>query len=130
MKLSFQPALILLGFSSAVAAAPSNISANVRVLGPQCSDPLIKDAAANPAERWKAAEAQGALAEATWYWLANKDNSPLNYSAYVAEHFDAKESMICENVGDGPCKDSVKCEDVSTPGGYVLQHPSIFFETD
>ncbi|KAI9146906.1 hypothetical protein HJFPF1_13477 [Paramyrothecium foliicola] len=117
---SLRQALLLLGLSSVVAAAPSNIKFGSRDLLSPCEEPLIKDASAAPTERWNAANAQDEFKLVNWQWAAEKENSPLNYSAYVAEYFDAKESMICENVGDGPCKDTVTCEEVSMPAGFFI----------
>ncbi|KAF2676378.1 hypothetical protein K458DRAFT_468528 [Lentithecium fluviatile CBS 122367] len=100
-----------LGIPSAAALAVLPREDVVNYTTVTCSAPYINDADSKPYERWKAAGADHAWAELYLTGIINngKDTS-LKYSEYVSNFFHSKDSMICENMDDGPCSDVVTCD--------------------
>ncbi|KAF7555595.1 hypothetical protein G7Z17_g2051 [Cylindrodendrum hubeiense] len=89
----------------------------------RCDDEYIMDPNAAPFDRWGAAGAEWALESAIYNWTkdqASSEPSDLSFSEHVANYFGAKEFFICHDVGDGPCKNTISCEEVNQPAGSLI----------
>ncbi|KAF7543896.1 hypothetical protein G7Z17_g10376 [Cylindrodendrum hubeiense] len=87
----------------------------------QCDDKWLDDAS-SPNLRWAAAGAKTAWDQVLTEWWpeqANPDRK-LSFSQFVANHFNAKDLMRCQNMGDGPCGDTMNCDDVNEPAGFLI----------
>ena len=118
------PSLALFQFFHNVLAIPvGNTTSDSTQKYPQdvhCDAQYIDDANAAAITRWQAAEADWAYDTAAGLWAFNNvtiDPTTLSFTEYISDYFDSKDLMICRNMGDGPCQDTVTCSDVNQPAG-------------
>ncbi|KAH7136794.1 hypothetical protein B0J13DRAFT_640329 [Dactylonectria estremocensis] len=124
-------ALILLNaFAGSFAYPQSKIST---VLARQEVDPstvscdaqFLNDAASSSPDRWSASGADVAWRDVVALWNTEQGNvspgaHPLNFSAFVSNHFNGPDLMVCENIKDGPCQHTVQCDHVNQPAGWLI----------
>ncbi|KAH6995181.1 hypothetical protein EDB80DRAFT_897412 [Ilyonectria destructans] len=103
--------------------ADVNIIDTVDPASVSCDDEYLNDANSLGADRWTAAGAEIAFKLATANWTldeASDDPSRLSFSEYIANLYNARDLMVCENMGDGPCQTTMLCSDASQPAAYLI----------
>ncbi|KAF7551533.1 hypothetical protein G7Z17_g4932 [Cylindrodendrum hubeiense] len=116
-------ALFILNSFPQISADDSNPFDGVDPATIKCDEKLLTDAGVPSADRWAAAGAEWALevTNVNWGWYqGTSDAGRLAYSEFVSNSFNAKEMMLCQNMGDGPCMDTVTCNEVNQPAGYLI----------
>lgn len=84
-----------------------------------CSQTDIANPAANPGDRWIAADADDAWSAVIESWNEGTPSGdvPLVFSAFVSNFFNGPENWHCESLLDTPCSTSVQCNQVNHPAG-------------
>lgn len=120
--------LLLLGSLSGILGIPLlTLRAGNTTVDPTkitCGAEYLNEANSDSAKRWKAAEAEYAYDVVQAAWTIDKispNPSKLKYSEYVSDYFNGKDLMMCDEMADVPCGDTVTCSDVNQPAGYVLE---------
>ncbi|KAK7421574.1 hypothetical protein QQX98_002041 [Neonectria punicea] len=82
------------------------------------------DAASEPILRWGAAAADTAWSQVLAEWSSEQGNvsteQGLAFTQFVANHFNARDLIMCHNMGDGPCEVTMTCSDVNQPAGFLI----------
>ncbi|KPM40529.1 hypothetical protein AK830_g6050 [Neonectria ditissima] len=106
----------------------TTVSARPQDLGPvdpesvQCSAEYINDAE-HPDLRWDAAGAGWAYKVASARWTIDQLSdtpSSLSFTEFIGNLFNSKDLLVCTNMADGPCQDTMTCDDVNQPAGFLI----------
>ncbi|KAH7124989.1 hypothetical protein B0J13DRAFT_455123 [Dactylonectria estremocensis] len=111
--------LLAFGLVAGVSAGPQKRNSTVVPEDVQCDATYINDAE-HPDLRWEAAGAEWAFKVATSKWMLDQMSptpSTLTFTEFIGNLFNSKDLLICANMGDGPCQDTMTCDDVNQPAG-------------